>query len=174
MKKVFLALLTFSVLFLSCKQDKKSMIAKKWIAVSLENPQLDAVIKEQQTFLDTFGRNTTNEQNDSLYGVRNIDSMRQSLQAQLNDFKSMQEHSVKNTWFHFKHNGIVIMNFSGEADSTKWYFDDDGNLMLDEMELKGAGARLKMEVAALSDTVLKLKLNQEGATSTVTFHPEHK
>lgn len=174
MNKSLIALLSCSLLLFSCKQDKKSMIMKKWIAVSLENPQLDAMIKEQQTFLDTFGKNTTDKQNDSLYGVHNIDSMRESLQLQLNDFKSMQEHSVKNTWFQFQKNGIVIMNFSGETDSTKWYFDEEDNLMLDEMELKGAGSKLKMEVVQLADTILKLKLNEEGAASMVTFRPQDK
>ncbi len=174
MKKIILALFIGSVAVFSCKQDKSSMIAKKWEAVALENPQLDSMIKEQQVFLDTFGAHTTPAQNDSLYGVRNIDSMRQSLQMQLNDFKAMQDHSLKSTWFDFKKSGIVLMNFSGQVDSTKWYFDDEGNLMLNEMDLKGAGSNLKMEVVQLADTVLKLRFNENGATSMVTFQPAHK
>ena len=66
------------------------------------------------------------------------------------------------------------MNFSGQVDSTKWYFDDEGALILDEMKMKGAGSKLKMDVIQLEDNILKLRFTEDGLTSTVTFEPQKK
>ncbi|MCD6064382.1 MAG: hypothetical protein K0R82_2293 [Flavipsychrobacter sp.] len=173
MKKLLL-LVPIVVIFAACKDKKEEKITKKWQAVALESPTMDQMIADQAAFLDTFGKNTTPKQNDSLYGTQNVDSMRESLRLQLNDFKSMQEHSVKNTWFHFMKDGKAMMNFSGQPDSTNWYFDEEGALILDEMKMKGTGNKIKMDVVQLEDTVLKLRFTENGMTSTVTFHPTEK
>lgn len=163
------------VLFMvSCKETKEDKIAKKWQAITLENPMMDQMVKKQEVFLDSFGKNTSPQQNDSLYGTRNVDSMRESLKNQLSDFRAMQEHAVKNTWFDFRKDGTALMNFSGQPDSTKWYFDDEGALILDEMKMKGTGSKLKMDVIQLEDTLLKLRFTEDGMTSTVTFLPQKK
>ena len=173
MKKLFL-LAPFVVFFTACKETKEDKIIKKWQAVALESPMMDQMINEQASFLDTFGTHTTPQQNDSMYGTRNVDSMRESLRLQLNDFKGMQDHAVKNTWFHFMKDGKALMNFSGQPDSTHWYFDDEGGLILDEMKMKGTGNKIRMDVVKLEDTVLKLRFTEDGMTSTVTFHPTEK
>ncbi|HEY1031533.1 MAG TPA: hypothetical protein VGD89_07160 [Flavipsychrobacter sp.] len=167
-------LLALPLVLFSCKAKKEDMLAKRWVAVSVENPQLDAQINEQQVFLDTFGKNSDAATNLAIYGITNIDSARESLRAQLNDYKAMQQHAVENTWFHFRKDGIVQMNFSGQIDSTKWYFEEDSLLVLDEQKLKGAGTILKMDVIQLTDTSLKLKFNENGMNSTVLFHPDKK
>lgn len=174
MKKIIVLLLSSTVFFAACKRSDKEMIAKKWRAVKLESPDMDKKIHEQEMFLDTFGKNADEKTNEAIYGVKNIDSVRESLKAQLKDFKDMQEHSTKNTWFDFHPDGVVVMNFSGQLDSTNWYFDDEHALILDEMKLKGSGNKIKMVVKQLTDTSLKLEFNEEGMTSTVTFHPEKK
>lgn len=173
MKRILLAV-PLLLFIASCEKKKEDKIAKKWQAVDLESPQMDQMIADQKHFLDTFGKNTTPQQNDSMYGTRNIDSMRASLSQQLDDFIGMQEHSVKNTWFQFRKDGIALMNFSGQTDSTKWYFDENGTLILDEQKLKGSGNKIKMDVVKLEDTVLKLRFTEDQMTSTVTFRPAEK
>ncbi len=167
-------MLFITVALYSCTQKREDIIAKKWHAVALTSPQMDQMIAEQQQFLDTFGKNTDAETNKMAYGVENVDSMRRSLQLQLNDFKAMQSHAVKNTWFDIRKNGVAVMNFSGQVDSTNWYFDDEKNLVLDEMKLKGTGTKIIMEVVELADTAMKLRFTEDGVTSTVTFHPENR
>lgn len=171
MKKIVL-LLAATVALYSCKQKPEDIITRKWHAVDLSSPQMEQMIAEQQQFLDTFGKNSDAASNKLAYGVEDVDSMRRSLQLQLNDFKAMQDHAVKNTWFDIRKNGIAVMNFSGQVDSTNWYFDDEKNLVLDEMKLKGTGTKLIMEVVALADTAMKLRFTEDGVTSMVTFHPE--
>ena len=155
----------------SCKQAKEKLIQRKWQAITLESPQMDAVLKENELFIDTFGTHTDDSTNMIIYGTTNIDSVRQSLRAQFNDYKAMQAHAVKNTWFHFRKDGMVTMNFSGQPDSTLWYFDNEGVLVLDEMRLKGTGNRIKMNVKTLTEDTLKLTFNEDSVASTVTFIP---
>lgn len=173
MKKASL-LLALPLMLVACKQKKEDIIAKKWMGISAENPQMDSMIREQQVFLDTFGKNADAATNLAVYGITNIDSARESLRSQIKDYKAMQEHAIKNTWFDFRKDGIVLMNFSGQVDSTKWYFNEDGELVLDEQKLKGAGSVVKMEVIELTNTSLKLKFNENGMASTVLFHPDKK
>jgi hypothetical protein len=54
----------------------------------------------------------------------------------------------------------------------KWYFDDDGNIIMDEMAHKGAGSKIKMELVKLEDTILQLRFNENGFSSLATFRPE--
>lgn len=173
MKKAILYLTLPAILLtaIGCGKSKKNMIAKKWQAAELNSPQMDQVIAEQELFIDTFGKNTDPSLHDSLYGTNNIDSLRQSLQMQVKDYKAMQEHSLKNTWFDFRKDGTVLMNFSGQTDSTKWYFDDKDELVLDEMKLKGTGDKIRLVVEQLEENVLKLQFNEGGVSSTITFHP---
>lgn len=173
MKKLIL-IFSCTLLIVSCKDSKKDLISRKWQAVKLENPEMEQMIRDQEVFLDTFGRNADENVNKANYGVTNIDSMRESLKMELNDFKAMQEHAVTNTWFDFRKNGVAIMDFSGQVDSTNWYFDDDGSLILDEMKLKGTGNKIVMQVVELKDDLLKLKFTEDKMTSTVTFKPATK
>jgi hypothetical protein len=173
MKKLLL-ILPFTIFFFSCEQSKEKTIAKKWQAIKLDNPEMAEMIKDQEMFLDTFGQSTDPTANMANYGVQNIDSMRESLKMQLDDFKAMQEHAVKNTWFDFRGDGVAVMNFSGQVDSTNWYFDEEGALILDEMKLKGAGNKIVMQVVELKNDLLKLKFTEDNMTSTVTFQPDKK
>lgn len=173
MKKTILVV-TLALFAASCEQSKEDLITRKWNAVHVENSQMDEMMRQQQAMLDTMGKNGDDATNLAIYGVTNVDSMRQSLQAQMDDFKKMQDTSIKNTYFDFKKNKIVLMNFSGQMDSTKWSFDDEGMLILDEQQMTGAGSTLKMQVIKLDKDTLKLKFSEDGGGSTVTFVPEKK
>lgn len=165
-------LLLLPVILFACKHDKKDMLVRNWHAVKLDNPQMDEMITRQQLFIDTVGSNTPASANMELYGTANIDSLKQALLSQLDTFKTLQQQALDNTWFNFKKNGMAILTFNGATDSTKWYFDEDGALVLDEMQAQGAGDRLKMVVVKLNDTVLKLRFTESNVNSVVTFHPE--
>ncbi|HXS37681.1 MAG TPA: hypothetical protein VN721_13335 [Flavipsychrobacter sp.] len=172
MNKRILLLFVFTLVLFACKRDKQSMLIRKWHAISFDNPQMDEYFKEGQEYIDTVGKTADAQTNEQLYGTSNMDSVRHVLQSRLDSVKGMQVQNVQDTWFDFRKNGLAILNFSGSIDSTKWYFDDDGNLMLDELKLKGSGDRIKMNIIELNDTLLKLKFVENGAMGTVTFHPE--
>jgi hypothetical protein len=155
----------------SCKKTREEKIAKKWLAVSLENPDLDKQVAESRIFFDTVGRSTDPETNEQLYGARNMDSMRLILKQQLDSFLAMQAYTVKNTWLDFDKKGTVVANFGTEPDTVKWYFDEEGNLMLDEQDPKVGGGKIKMELVKLEDTVLQLRYSENGFSSLATFHP---
>jgi len=170
--KTLLSILFLSMLCLSCKRDKKDLLVRNWNAVKLDNPQMDDMIKQQQFFIDTFGKTTDAVANIQLYGTSNLDSLKTLLQSQLDSFKVLQQLALKNTWFNFKKNGTAILTFNGATDSTKWSFDDEGTLILDELQGQSAGEKLKMQVVQLNDTALKLRFTENNVNSVVTFHPE--
>jgi len=171
MKKICFALL-FSSLIISCKQSKEELITKKWQAVRMVNAELEKQIADSRIFFDTVGKSTDAASNEILYGVRNMDSMRAVLKMQFDSFLAMQHQTVQNTWLDFNKNGTVVTAFGTAPDTVKWYFDEDGNLMLDEMQQKGVGSAVKMEVIKLEDTALHLLFNENGFSSVVVFHPK--
>ena len=126
---------------------------------------------EQTRFLDTFGKNTTDVQNMAMYGFTNIDSARQVLKNEMTEYMAMQDHAVKNTWFDFRKDGMVIMNFSGQMDSTKWQINDEGKLVLDEPAEGGEAGKISMDILSLSDSMLKLQMTEQGMSSVVIFKP---
>jgi hypothetical protein len=162
------------LLFSACKQSREDTISKKWQAAKVENPDLEKQIAASKVFFDTVGRNTNADANEQLYGVRNMDSMRQVLNEQLDSFVAMQEHTVQNTWMDFKKDSVLIADFGNGADTVTWYFNEDGDLMIDEMAAKGTGDVIKMQVLQLEDTLLKVKFTENGFSSTASFHPADK
>ena len=172
MKKRLLSGFVIVSMLTACNtQDKKEMLTGKWQAVSLENQQLDSLMMEQTRFLDTFGSNTTDIENMAMYGFTNIDSARQVLKNEMTEYMAMQDHAVKNTWFNFRKDGMVVMNFSGQMDSTKWQINDEGKLVLDEPAKQDDMGKISMDILALTDTMLKLQMTERGMSSTVVFKP---
>lgn len=175
MKKTMLGFAVVLLVMGSCNtNDKKTMITGKWQAVSLDNPHLAKLMDEQKQFLDTFGKNNTTEQNIEIYGFSNIDSAREANMVEMEEYMAMQDDAVKNTWFEFRKDGIVLMNFSGQVDSTKWHIDDKGALILDETNTGSTSGEIKMEILSLTDSMLQLQLNDQGMSSTVIFKPADK
>lgn len=174
MKRTIVFILLLSLVCFACKRSKKEMIIGKWHAVKLENPDMDSFFIKSQAYIDTIGKGHDAATNMQLYGVANMDSMRVILQAQYDSAKGMQALAIENTTFNFRKDSIVVLSFSGSVDSSKWFLDESGSLVLDDLNGHGAGDKITMEVVSLSDTVLKLKFKENNATSTVTFHPERK
>lgn len=150
------------------------MLIGNWQAVKLENPSMDSFFSKSQLYIDTVGKGNDAATNFAIYGVTNMDSMRKVLQEQYDSAKMMQAYAVSNTFFNFRKDSIVVLSFNGNVDSSKWYLDESGGLVLDELNNTAAAEKIKMVIVALGDTVLKLRFEENGAKSTVTFHPTGK
>ena len=174
MKRTTILLLLLSLVLFACKRSKREMIVGKWHAYKLENPDMDSFFINSQAYIDTIGKGHDDATNIRLYGVANMDSMRHILQSQYDSAKAMQTAAVVNTIFNFRKDSVVVLSFNGSIDSSKWYFDTKGALVLDKLNGYGPGDRITMEVVTLADTVLKLRFSENNSTSTVTFHPEGK
>ena len=175
MKNILLGGIVVVLAATSCQtQDKKKLLARKWQAISLESPGLDSMMAEQRRFLDTFGKGNTDEENIAMYGFSNIDSAREMLTNEMTEYLAMQDHAIKNTWFEFRKDGVVIMNFSGQVDSTKWHINDEGALILEEPAESSEAGNIKMDILSMSDSGLTLQMNDRGMSSTVIFKPADK
>jgi hypothetical protein len=179
MRKTFIYLILISLVLFSCKRGKKELILGKWHAVKLENPSMDSFFANSQAYIDTIGKNNDPATNMSLYGATNMDSMRHLLQQQFDSAKFMQLNAVMNTMFNFRKDSIVLLSFNGSLDSSKWYFNtkNENELILAQLNTeKGAAPNdnVTMKVLALSDTVLKLRFEENGSASTVTFNRNEK
>ena len=170
MKNTFL--LVFLALGLaSCGDQKKDLITGKWQAISLENEQLDKDLAEKEKCMDTVGQHTTPEMNMALYGMPNVDTIKSIIRAQIDEARMVQQYTLEHTIFEFRKDKVAVLSFGSHPDSANWYFDDEGALILDDMAMKGAGDKTKMDIVTLSDTLLKLRYTEDGITSTATFKP---
>ncbi|MBA3827408.1 MAG: hypothetical protein H0X33_00575 [Taibaiella sp.] len=174
MKSKSYLLIVLLGLMASCQRDKREMLVQNWHAVALDNPQMNVLVAQQQQFIDTVGKGTDVATNLATYGTTNMDSFKKDLQIQLDSFKMLQQQTLTDTWFNFKKNGTAILTFNGVDNKSKWYFDDEGNLILDEIKEKSTSDHLKMNMIELNDTLLKLKFTQQGQESIVTFVPGKK
>lgn len=159
---------------ISCAPKREDLIARNWQEVSMNNPQLDAVMASQQAFIDTVGKTTDTAENIRNYGVADIDSFKQDMQQNLDSFKAAQARAIASTRFDFHPEGVVYLYTEEGKDSASWYFEDDGILLLDEQKLKGVGAQLRVEVAELNDTLLHLKFMENNSSSSAIFKPVKK
>lgn len=161
-----------SCIFLaSCKEKTEDKLIGKWQEVAVINPQLEATMHDQKVFADTVGSTTDSLQNISLYGTTNIDTFRAMLLANLDSFRKAQFLAVQATSFDFRKDGLIYINSDDGPDSSSWYLDEDGALILDEAKLKGTGGKIRMEILHVSDTMLKLQFNEKYLTSTAVFKP---
>lgn len=168
-----LAIFAIALLLTSCKPSKENMLLGKWKAIRMESAELDQQIADTRNYIDTVGKNSTPEENVQLYGVSNMDSMRSVMNDQLEMTLEEQKNTIDHTWIEFMKDGIVATDFGvGAADTINWYLDDDGALMLDEMKMKGAGSKTKMDIIKLEKDSLQLRFSENGFTSTATFVKE--
>ena len=158
------------VLMVSCKKDSPSdKIMGEWQEVQVINPQLDEMIHKQSLFIDTVGSYTDSAENVRAYGTNNIDTMKANLRANLDSFRKEQKAVMEATWFDFRKDGLMYMHSTDGLDSSKWYFDEDGALILDEEKLKGGGNKIKLDVVTLNDTMLKINYVEKYLNSTAIF-----
>jgi hypothetical protein len=132
------------------------------------------MIYKQSLFIDTVGSYTDSAENVRAYGTNNIDTMKASLRANLDSFRREQQKTVEATWFDFRKGGLMYMHTPDGLDSSKWYFEEDGALILDEEKLKGNGNKIRLEVLALNDTMLKINYKEQYLNSTAIFRPASK
>ncbi len=187
MKKTGLSLVLLMLLF-SCKQDTKKLLSGKWHVVAFENnlqkligkwnavhltnPGMDSTAKLNQIYIDTLGKNNNAATNIQLYGTANMDSLKALLQVQFDSARKMRDYGVKSTSFYFGENGLAILSFQGNIDSSAWYIDSLGFLILDDLNSATKGEKVRMEIVSVSDTAMQLKFRDNGEYSVVTFHPE--
>ena len=145
------------------------MLLGKWNATEMKSPQLDQQIADTKNFIDTVGKSTTPDENELLYGVRDMDSLRISMKENLDLTLSEQDRLIENTSLDFFSKEEVATNFGSGQDTISWFIDDEGTLIFDEMKKKGAGSKIHMEIVKLEKDSLQLRFNENGYTSTATF-----
>jgi hypothetical protein len=160
------------MLLWACQQPTNSKLRAKWRGVHLENRSLDSFFRETQHYLDTFGKGNSDDVNYALYGVSNVDSLRQILRAQHDSTQMLQQMAVKNTIFHFMTDSQAMISFNGLLDTSKWYVVHNNELVLIEQTGPDRGLVTKMSILELTDNELKLRFEQENTFSTVTFRKE--
>jgi len=159
----------------SCTSSHNKQLLGKWKAIQMESPRLNQEIQDAQLFIDTVGKSTTATQNKELYGVENMDSVREIMKEQIDLTLKEQKRMIDSTWLNFLPNGIVASNFGApKPDTINWYLDEEGALILDEMKMKGAGDKVVMEIVTLKEDTLRLRFNENGYSSTATFIRDEK
>jgi len=161
--------LVFLLLLTACDNAETPKIVGHWQGIHLENPSLDTYFMKTQQYIDTMGVNNSPEVNFALYGTTNVDSLRKMLRIQHDSAQYLQMNAVKNTYFHFFTDSIVVVSFNGTPDTGKWHIEEKKNLLIEEMIGEGKGSKTKMSIENLTDKELKLRFEQENAASTVTF-----
>ncbi len=156
---------------ISCKNDSKKRILGDWQGTALVNANLDSFFVRSQRLIDTLGSHNTPDENSSIYGTYNMDSVKNVLQIQHDSAMLMQQARVKGTYFDFLEDGTAHITFNGGAtiDTAKWNFDDAGMLLLEDLSVGGKGAIKRMRVESLTDTVLQLTIWNEGDSSKLTL-----
>ncbi|HTN45108.1 MAG TPA: hypothetical protein VL098_02085 [Flavipsychrobacter sp.] len=171
MLKILLAICIPAIVFTSsCKPSKEKMLIGKWTATKMESPQLEQQIKDTKAFIDTVGTSTTPDQNFELYGVRNMDSLRDFMKQQLDATLDDQKKMIDKTWIEFMDKGVVATSFGAPvADTISFYIEEDTVLVLDEMKMKGTGSKINMNIVNLDQQNLTLRFTENGYNSTVIF-----
>lgn len=172
MKRSIIYLLSLLIFVGACKGSKRDLLIGAWRAIKLENPDMDSFFKNSQTYIDTVGKHNDAATNIALYGVANMDSMRQYLQQQYDSTKAMQMDAVAHTTFKFRKDSIVELFFNGSQDSSRWSLDKDGAIILTDLNAQSADDKARMEIVELSSDVLKLRFRENTSISVVTFKPE--
>ncbi len=174
MKRCIFSIIALSLLISSCDKSKRGMLVGAWKGVSMENPVDENFYKQNQHYLDTFGKGNSDIVNYNLYGVTNIDSLRKEMQAELDSTRALQMNGVKNSLFTFNKDSVAIMSFNGFIDTCKWLVNKDGALEIIEMAGKNKGERVTIDIMELTEKQLKLKFAQDSSFSTVTFQKSGK
>jgi len=174
MKRLMIIAGLLMVSVYACKPGNRQKLIGKWRAVHVENKKMDSTFMVYQNYIDSFGKGTDSATNMAMYGFTNMDSARNILRVQLDSIRAMQNASVVNTVFQFRNDSVAVLAFGPNVDSSKWYFDSHGKLVLEDLNSFGPGDKIDMDIVSLTDTALKLKFIQGPDTSMVTFHPERR
>ncbi|MBK7763353.1 MAG: hypothetical protein IPI46_08255 [Bacteroidetes bacterium] len=150
---------------LSCSAPEKNLIRQKWKTIALNNPKMEAEFLKMQQYIDTVG--TLDK---FLADTVNIDSLKMSLQTELNQMKESVRISRDNTLMEFKSNGVVYMTSIDGTDSAMYELEKR-TIKIDEAKLKGYGESMTFEILKITTDSLRLRLIDYGDTSEVTMVP---
>lgn len=152
-----------------CKDTQEQMLEGTWHAVKLDNPSMEGFFVKSQQYIDTIGKGHSDAENILIYGVSNMDSVRQSMQLQFDSAKKMQDDAIVKTVFTFKKGGIAVITMAGGTDSCKWLLDRDNGLILEDLAAGNQAAVSRYHIVELNREQLLLRFFEEGDSSTVTF-----
>ena len=164
-------IILFAIIAVSCGRNKREMLVGTWQGILLENAKDDSFYVMSQRVIDTMGKGHSNNENRAIYGVTNMDSVRQDFQVKHDSAQFIQKDRVRKTVFQFINNSMAYLTFAGNpnTDTTKWNFDDEGAIIFEDLSVGGGHAMKRMQIITLTDSILKLKLWTEIDTSQITF-----
>jgi len=159
---------------LSCKENKTDKLIRKWQEVAIIDPDLDETMHEQQVMADTLGATTDSLQNIALYGTNNVDTFKAKMNASLDSFRKQRYQAIHATIFDFKKEGIIEIYTNKGLDTGKWYLDNEGYLIIENKKRKAADTLRRLNIAEVSDTLMKLEYKEKNLKMTTVFKPVKK
>ncbi|MBC7552648.1 MAG: hypothetical protein H7257_01580 [Taibaiella sp.] len=172
--RVYIVLFALTFITLASCKGRKGEIIGSWRGTKFENADMDSFFLKSQQYIDTIGKNGDAKVNWELYGVTNMDSLRKDLQMQQDSAKNLQYKSILNTVFTFNKDGILLISFNKNMDTSKWAIEDDKTLTLEEMTGRDKGTKTSVGIISITESEMKLKFMQDSAFSTVTFVRDSK
>ena len=171
MKTNTVFLFFFLLIIGACSHTNNDAILGTWKGIKLENTTIDSFFIKSQHLIDTMGKKNTPDENFVFYGTYNMDSLRQAMQLQNDSAKLLQYNGVYKTIFRFDKDKIAYVSFNDNAyvDTSKWNFDDEGALILEDLTTYGHNALIRMKILSLNDSLMELKIFNNNDSSKITF-----
>jgi hypothetical protein len=173
-----LLLFALIVTFLAaCRNRTGRMLIGKWRSFRVENRDKDNFFKSSRAFIDSMGVGNSDSVNFEIYGVTNIDSLRNELRAQYDSAYAAQLGIDTSSIFSFNNDSTVTFSFPGRSETGKWRLDNSGALVLDETNEMGQTEQLKVDINFTNNNEMTLTFIrdlEEGVsdTSVVRFRRE--
>lgn len=169
MKKLLFAL-PFTALFSCQSTPKTEPLLGDWQAVELQNPQVDAILSQQKTMLDTM----TQMPEAPAYGmpeaVTTLDSFKALAYRELDAMREYYRDIASRTRFTFRQDSIAVLTFPEATDSARYRVEGDSLLVLNERALKGVGEeRMIMRIRNLTADSLTLLVPDANAENVLRF-----
>jgi hypothetical protein len=166
------------VAVVGCKDLPEKQILGKWRSVRVENAGRDEFFRLSKALIDTIGVGHTDEENMAIYGLTNMDSVRMAMRAEYDSAYAAQVAIETNSVFHFKADSEVVFSFPGRNETGRWYIDDKGELVIEEINADDVVKKMAVAIRTLTANEMKLTFTEETGmrsdTSVVTFEREKK
>ncbi len=163
----------FILLLFSCNNTERKLIGT-WHVVKWDNPYNDSFFRNTKNFIDTIGKGHDDALNIQIYGVANMDSMRNILQKQYDSAKMAQENVSMKTVLNLKKDGVAEITTGDETKEGKWLIDKENALIIEEAGFGNPQGITKCRILELTGKKLMLRFYQENDSTTITFEPEPK
>lgn len=174
-RPVYVVLL--ALLFCACRDTAERKILGKWRSIKIEERNWDEFFRNSKAFIDTIGNGDSDDTKMALYSTTNMDSLRTYLRAEYDSaytaFKAMETQNS----LHFMKDSSVVVGFAGGNNLGKWYINDSGLLVMDEVNHVGETEHIFIAINRLNKDTLQLAYTHESEggsldTSVVTFLKE--